>query len=109
MMIFCRNQSAFQAGKKTNYDTPFSRVHINIAPLSPEIERIWSGVKQLTALDKEEAALVYPSTFADVLHPTAVVALTYPAYRNVNVKYRRYGNLKGEATEQALVRDAITK
>jgi uracil-DNA glycosylase len=80
-----------------------------LATLSPEIERVWSGVKRLTALDKEEAALVYPSTFADVLHPTAVVALTHPAYRNVNVKYRRYGNLSGEAAEQALVRDAITR
>jgi uracil-DNA glycosylase len=80
-----------------------------LAPLSPEIRRVWSGVKRLTTLDKQEAALVYRSTFADVLRPTAVVALTHPAYHHVNVKYRRFGNLKGEAAEQALVRDAITR
>jgi hypothetical protein len=66
-------------------------------------------VKRLTALDKEEASLVYPSYFEGVLHPMAVVALTHPAYRHVNVKYRRYGNLKGEEAEQALVRDALKR
>jgi uracil-DNA glycosylase len=80
-----------------------------LAPLSPEIRCVWSGVKRLTTLDEQEAALVYPSYFEGVLHPTAVVALTHPAYRHMNVKYRRYGNLKGEAAEQALVRDALTR
>ena len=102
-------ESALLSDRPNRTPPVFYRVHINIALLSPEIERIWSGVKQLTALDKEEVALVYQNTFADVLHPTAVVALTHPAYRHVNVKYRRYGKLKGEAAEQALVRDAITK
>lgn len=80
-----------------------------LAPLSSELGCVWSGVKQLIKLDKQEAALVYPSTFVGMLRPTAVVALTHPAYRHVNVKYRRYRNLKGEAAEQALVRDAITR
>ena len=80
-----------------------------MAPLSPELRHAWSGVKRLVILDEQETALVYPSYFEGVLHPIAVVALTHPAYRHVNVKYRRYGNLKGEAAEQALVRDAIAK
>jgi hypothetical protein len=66
-------------------------------------------VKRLITLDEQEAALVYPSTFEGVLRPTAVVALTHPAYRHVNVKYRRYRNLKGEAAEHALVKDALTR
>jgi uracil-DNA glycosylase len=80
-----------------------------MAPLSPELRQVWSGVKRLTTLDKEEASLVYPSYFEGVLRPRAVVALTHPAYRHVNVKYRRYGNLEGDAAEQALVRDALTR
>jgi uracil-DNA glycosylase len=79
-----------------------------LAPLSSELRRMWSGVKRLTTLDEQEAALVYPSTFEGVLFPTAVVALTHPSYRHVNVRYRRYRNLKGEAAEQALVKDAMT-
>jgi uracil-DNA glycosylase len=79
-----------------------------LAPLSPELKHVWSGVKSLTKLDEKGNALVFPSFFEGVLHPIAVLALTHPAYRHVNVKYRRYGNLQGDAAEQALVRDALT-
>jgi uracil-DNA glycosylase len=79
-----------------------------LAPLSLELGYVWSGVKQLITLNKQEAALVCPSNFVGVLHPIAVVALTHPAYRQVNVKNRRYRNLEGEAAEQALVKDAMT-
>jgi len=78
-----------------------------MAQLSPELKKVWSGVKRLTILDEHEAALVHPSHFEGVLHPIAVVALTHPAYRHVNVKNRRYGNLKGDAAELTLVRDAL--
>jgi hypothetical protein len=44
-----------------------------------------------------------------MLRPAAVVTLTHPAYRRLNVKPRRYGNLQGDAVEQALVRDALTR
>ena len=80
-----------------------------LAPLSPEFRHVWSGVKRLVILDEHETALVYPSYFEGVLHPMAVVALTHPAYRHVNVKNRRYRNLRGEEAEQAIVRDAYTK
>jgi uracil-DNA glycosylase len=79
-----------------------------LAPLSPQLRCVWLGVKQLITLDKQGAALVYPSNFEGVLHPIAVVALTHPAYRHVNVKNRRYRNLEGEAAEEALVKDAMT-
>ncbi len=80
-----------------------------LAPLSPELRHVWSGMKRLTTVDEKEAALVYPSTFEGMLHPTAVVALTHPAYHHVNVKNCRYGNLEGDAAEQALVMDALTR
>ena len=78
-----------------------------LAPLSLELRHAWSGVKRLAILDERETALVYPSYFEGVIHPIAVVALTHPAYRHVNVKNCRYGNLKGEEAEQALVRNAL--
>ena len=78
-----------------------------LALLSPELRCVWSDVSSLTVLDKQAAALVYPSNFAGLLHPAAVVALTHPAYRHLNVKYRRYGNLTGDTAEQALVKDAM--
>ena len=80
-----------------------------LASLSSELRRVWSGVRRLTMLDEREVASVYPSTFVGVLRPTAVVALTHPAYRHVNVKHRRYRNLEGEAAEQAMVKDALAR
>jgi len=80
-----------------------------LAPLSPELKVAWSDVTGLRMLDERGVALVYPSTFSGVLRPAAVVALTHPAYRKLNVKSRRYGNLQGDAPEQALVRDALTR
>ncbi len=80
-----------------------------LASLSPELKSAWSGVTRLRVLDERGVALVYPSTFSGVLRPAAVVALTHPAYRRLNVKSRRYGNLQGDAAEQALVRDALTR
>ena len=78
-----------------------------LAPLSPELQSTWSDVTSLRTLDERGVALVYPSTFSGVLLPVAVVALTHPAYRRLNVKSRRYGNLQGDDAEQALVRDAL--
>ncbi len=80
-----------------------------LAPLSPELQSAWSDATRLRTLDEREVALVYPSTFSGVLLPAAVVALTHPAYRRLNVKSRRYGNLQGDAAEQALVRDALAR
>ncbi len=80
-----------------------------LASLSPELKSAWSGVTGLRMLDERGVALVYPSTFSGVLRPAAVVALTHPAYRRLNVKSRRYGNLQGDAAEQALVKDALTR
>lgn len=80
-----------------------------LAPLSFELRQVWSGVKRLSTLDEQEAAVIYPSTFEGMLRPTAVVALTHPSYRIVNVKNRRYKELTGDEAEQALVKDALTR
>lgn len=80
-----------------------------LAPLSPELRIMWSDVTRLKTLDERGTALVYPSSFAGVLCQAAVVALTHPACRLVNVKYRQYGDLEGNAAERALVKDALTR
>jgi|SRR5579871_661730 uracil-DNA glycosylase len=78
-----------------------------MAPLSPALNSSWSDITSFKVLDKRGVALVYPTTFIGLSHPIAVVALTHPCYRPVNVRFRRYGNLEGDAAEQALVRDAL--
>lgn len=80
-----------------------------LAPLAPELQSTWSDVTSLRTLDEREVALVYPCTFSGVLLPVAVVALTHPSYRRLNVTSRRYGNQQGNDAEQALVRDALAK
>ena len=37
-----------------------------MAPLSPELRQVWSGVNRLTRLDEQETSLVYPSYFEGV-------------------------------------------
>lgn len=78
-----------------------------LAPLSPQLQQVWSEVTGLGVLDERKVALVYPATFAGVPHPVAVAALTHPAYRRLNVKSRRYENQQGDEAEQALVKAAL--
>ena len=78
-------------------------------PPFPELQIAWSDATRFRTLDERGVALVYPSTFSGVLRPAVVVALTHPAYRKLNVTSRRYGNLQGDAAEQALVRDALMR
>jgi len=52
-------------------------------------------------------ALVYPVRFPSVLHPTPVLALTHPANRAPNVRYRQYKGVEGDAAEQALLANAV--
>jgi uracil-DNA glycosylase len=80
-----------------------------LAPLSPELRTLWSEVTGLRMLDEQEVALVYPSTFSGVLRPVAVVALTHPAYRRLNVKSRCYENQQGNEAEHALVKAALRR
>jgi uracil-DNA glycosylase len=80
-----------------------------LAPLSPELQTVWSKATGLRMLDEQEVALVYPCTFSGVLRPAAVVALTHPAYRRLNVKSRCYEDQQGEEAEQALVRAALRR
>ena len=78
-----------------------------LAPLSPELQQVWSEVTEFCMLDKQKVALVYPTTFLGGPHPVAVVALTHPAYRRLNVKSRCYENQQGDEAEHALVMAAL--
>jgi len=80
-----------------------------LAHLSPELHTAWLRVSQLKSLDQQGTGLVYPVTIEGMPHPAAAVALTHPAYRPLNVRIRRYGEFEGEAAEQAMVCDAMTK
>jgi uracil-DNA glycosylase len=77
-----------------------------LAELSPDL-KTWLKASNVTYLDKLEAGLVYPLAFERVTSPVAVVVLTHPASRNLNVKRRFYKGLLGEEAEQALVKTAL--
>lgn len=78
------------------------------APLAPELTKGWSGVTSLHALDQRGRAFVLPVNFPGVAHTAAIVALTHPAYRHVNVRRRRFDGLEGDAAEVALLQEALS-
>ena len=78
-----------------------------IAPLSPELVRVWSGTRNLRDLDERGAAYVIPVSFSGTSETTAVVALTHPAHRPLNVGSRRFGSWVGHEAELALIRQAV--
>lgn len=80
-----------------------------LAPLAPELDGVWLGVHSLRELDQRHLALIYPVQFPGLPHPTAVAALTHPANRAPNVRYRQYNGLGGDAAEQALLADAMER
>ena len=57
-------------------------------------------------LDRGKRALVYPANFPGVPHSVAVVALTHPAFRHLNVPRRRYKTFSRDTAEQAMLKDA---
>ena len=79
-----------------------------VAALSSDLGS-WSEMESLEMLDRGKRALVYPATFPGVPHSVAVVALTHPAFRHLNVPRRRYKTLSGDAAEQAMLKDALDK
>ena len=80
-----------------------------LAPLSPELRHVWSGMKRLTTVDEKEAALVYPSTFEGAAPPHGGRGVNTSCLPSRECENRRYGNLEGDAAEQALVMDALTR
>src|SRR6185437_8702015 len=70
-----------------------------LAQLSPELHKAWSQVRQLRTADEQGSGVVHPVTITGVEKPIAAVALTHPAYRQLNARYRCYGNLEGELAE----------
>ncbi len=79
-----------------------------VAALSPDLKS-WSAAENLEMLDQQNNAFVYPATFANVPHSVAVVALTHPALRHLNIGRRRYKSLVGNEAERAMIKDALGK
>jgi uracil-DNA glycosylase len=79
-----------------------------VAALSPDLKS-WAAAESLGMLDQHNNALVYPSIFAGVPHAVAVVALTHPALRHLNIGRRRYKTFVGNVAEQAMLKDALDK
>jgi uracil-DNA glycosylase len=77
-----------------------------LAALSSDL-MLWRNVRGLPALDQSGTALICPVKFMGVSHTTAVVALTHPALRHLNINRRRYGDKSGQEAELALIADAI--
>jgi hypothetical protein len=78
-----------------------------LTPLASDLTAAWLGAQHMADLDGSAAALVYPVQFSGMSYPTAVVALTHPANRGPNVKRRRYGNLRENAAECALIHNGL--
>lgn len=78
-----------------------------LAAISPELHAKWAKVRTLVAADRLHAALIHPCHFSGAQHPIAVVALTHPAFRHLNIARRHYADQSGDAAEVALIRDAL--
>ncbi|HEY7833997.1 MAG TPA: uracil-DNA glycosylase family protein, partial [Ktedonobacterales bacterium] len=78
-----------------------------LASLAPTVLTRWSSARSLTALDKEHTSVVPSVVFPGCPEPVTLVALTHPAYRRLNVQYRAYGDLRGDAAELRMLLDAL--
>lgn len=78
-----------------------------LAPMSPELARAWTGAQSLSILDSRDAALIYPVRFSSVPHAVAVVALTHPAFRHLNIARRHYCGVAGGEAELALLKAGL--
>jgi uracil-DNA glycosylase len=79
-----------------------------VAQLTPELAAQWSGADSLSALDARGAALVTPTRFSGVEHSVAVLALTHPALRHLNISRRHFNGMTGDSAELALLQEALT-
>jgi len=62
----------------------------------------------ITLLDARGAALVTPTRFSGVEHSVAVLALTHPALRHLNISRRHFNGMTGDSAELALLQEALT-
>ena len=80
-----------------------------IAPLSPHLAA-WKRCKTFKQLDASGFPLINSVHFnGSSEQPVAVVALTHPCLRKVNVRLRRYRGLTGEDAELAMLREAFKR
>ena len=76
-----------------------------IAALSPDLAE-WGAGRGFKHLDKV-GAVRRDVRFPDAPDAAAtVVALTHPCFRHASIRYRRYGDLIGDAAEMAMLADA---
>ena len=75
------------------------------AELSPQLVS-WVGVATLRELDARQCAVIPSATFG-LAHTTAIVAMTHPSLRSVNVRHRRYADLTGDAAEQQMLLEVL--
>ncbi len=84
-----------------------SHVPAVLAPLSEDLAP-WRGRASLKALDATGYPLIPSARFPSTPGLRATVAaLVHPSIRWASVLGRRYGDLKGDAAEVAILRDAI--
>jgi len=77
-----------------------------LARLTPDLLP-WREHPTLVALDAVDSGLLHPVHFSRADHPVAVVALTHPAMRHLNVGRRTYRTFHGHEAEKTLIRDAL--
>jgi len=76
-----------------------------LAPLSPRLED-WSNAMTFSDIDRENGGVICRAVIAGV--ELSMVALTHPSYRRMNVRYRRFDGLFGEAAELEMIRRAAS-
>ena len=84
----------------------------NIVPytiaLRSETLAPWRKCRTFAEYDKQ-GPVVHDVRFQNILnYPCAVVILTHPSMRSVNVWRRQYGEIKGNMAEIAMVKEAMT-
>ena len=78
-----------------------------LSPLSPQLAR-WAAPSGFRQWDTDETSLLSEVSFGVAGHePCVVAAVVHPSFRPVNVGRRRWGGLKGDAAEMALVKEAM--
>lgn len=78
-----------------------------LAPLSPELSG-WATCHSFRELDGAGLSTIAAASFAKAGHVCALVALTHPCLRPVNVGRRSWQSLRGDSAELQMVREALS-
>ncbi len=75
-----------------------------LAPLSPGLAR-WAKSTTFAEIDRQDGAVLCGVSIAGV--ELSIVSLTHPSYRRMNVRFRSFQGLSGEAAELEMIRRAL--